>query len=119
MRVTWITSHKHEKSIVEYGTSPGNYDKSSTTGERMSYRYFFYNSGVIHHITIGPLGPNKTYYYRCGGNGPEFSFKTPPSTFPIEFAIVGELNYNMTNLYILLVRFLLCSCTFSNLDFIC
>ncbi|KAH0635420.1 hypothetical protein KY285_035117 [Solanum tuberosum] len=91
MRVTWITSHKHEKSIVEYGTSPGNYDKSSMTGERMSYRYFFYNSGEIHHITIGPLGPNTTYYYRCGGNGPEFSFKTPPSTFPIEFAIVGDL----------------------------
>ncbi|KAK6779405.1 hypothetical protein RDI58_021589 [Solanum bulbocastanum] len=91
MKVTWITSHKHEKSIVEYGTSSGNYDKSSMTGERMSYRYFFYNSGKIHHITIGPLGPNTTYYYRCGGNGPEFSFKTPPSTFPIEFSIVGDL----------------------------
>lgn len=91
MRVTWITSHKNEKSIVEYGTSPGNYDKSSVTGERTSYRYFFYNSGEIHHVVIGPLGPNTTYYYRCGGNGPEFSFRTPPSTFPIDFAIVGDL----------------------------
>ncbi|KAJ8532724.1 hypothetical protein K7X08_015613 [Anisodus acutangulus] len=91
MRVTYITSHKHTKSIVEYGMSPGNYDKSSVTGERTSYRYFFYKSSEIHHVTIGPLDPNTTYYYKCGGSGPEFSFKTPPSTFPIEFAVVGDL----------------------------
>ncbi|OIT01493.1 PREDICTED: purple acid phosphatase 22-like [Nicotiana attenuata] len=91
MRVTWITSDKHAKSIVEYGTSPGNYQSSSMTGERTSYRYFFYSSGEIHHVTIGPLEPNTTYYYRCGGSGPEFSFKTPPSTFPIEFAVAGDL----------------------------
>ncbi|XP_016436922.1 purple acid phosphatase 22-like [Nicotiana tabacum] len=91
MRVTWITSDKHAKSIVEYGTSPGKYHSSSVTGERTSYRYFFYSSGEIHHVTIGPLEPNTTYYYRCGGSGPEFSFKTPPSTFPIEFAVAGDL----------------------------
>nr|GMD62274.1 purple acid phosphatase 22-like [Ipomoea batatas]GME18491.1 purple acid phosphatase 22-like [Ipomoea batatas] len=26
---------------------------------------------------------------RCGGSGPEFSFRTPPSTFPVEFAVAG------------------------------
>ena len=27
---------------------------------------------------------------RCGGNGTEYSFKTPPSETPITFAIAGE-----------------------------
>ncbi|KAJ4836202.1 Purple acid phosphatase 22 [Turnera subulata] len=90
MRVTWITDDKHSKSIVEYGTQPGRYD-AKATGEHTSYHYFFYSSGKIHHVKIGPLEPNTSYYYRCGGHGPEFSFKTPPATFPIEFAVVGDL----------------------------
>ncbi|MQL76090.1 hypothetical protein Taro_008483 [Colocasia esculenta] len=90
MRVTYITEDKHVPSTVEYGRSPGNYD-SSATGESTSYRYFFYTSGKIHHVKIGPLEPGTVYYYRCGGVGDEFSFKTPPATLPIELAIIGDL----------------------------
>ncbi|CAI9097763.1 OLC1v1034247C1 [Oldenlandia corymbosa var. corymbosa] len=90
MRVTYITSHKHTKSLVEYGKSPGVYEASST-GDHDSYHYFFYSSGEIHNVVIGPLEPGTTYYYRCGGSGPEFSFRTPPSDLPIEFVIVGDL----------------------------
>ncbi|PON83134.1 Acid phosphatase [Trema orientale] len=90
MRVSWITEHKHTKSIVEYGKSPGEYSDTST-GEHTSYKYFFYSSGRIHHVTIGPLELSTTYYYRCGGSGPEFSFRTPPVAFPIEFVVVGDL----------------------------
>ncbi|XP_031128131.1 purple acid phosphatase 22-like [Ipomoea triloba] len=90
MRVSWVTSDKHGESVVEYGKAPGRYDKSAT-GDRTSYRYFFYSSGEIHHVTIGPLEPRTTYFYRCGGSGPEFSFRTPPSTFPVEFAVAGDL----------------------------
>jgi hypothetical protein len=89
MRVTWITDDKHAPSIVEYGTEKGRYDESAT-GEHTSYTYFRYSSGKIHHVKIGPLKPSTTYFYKCGSSGQEFSFNTPPSTFPVAFAIVGE-----------------------------
>ncbi|KAH7512148.1 hypothetical protein FEM48_Zijuj12G0059700 [Ziziphus jujuba var. spinosa] len=90
MRVSWITEAKHVSSNVEYGKVPGKYN-AKATGEHTSYHYFLYSSGMIHHVTIGPLEPSTTYFYRCGGSGPEFSFKTPPPQFPIEFAVVGDL----------------------------
>ncbi|OIW05106.1 hypothetical protein TanjilG_02579 [Lupinus angustifolius] len=90
IRVSWITEDKHTKSLVEYGTKSGKYS-SKATGTHTMYQYFFYTSGRIHNTVIGPLEPSTTYFYRCGGSGPEFSFNTPPSKFPIEFAIVGDL----------------------------
>lgn len=90
MRISWVTEDKHVKSTAEYGKFPGNYH-GTVTGESTKYEYFLYKSGKIHHVKIGPLDPDTAYYYRCGGQGPEFSFKTPPATFPIEFAIAGDL----------------------------
>ncbi|XP_057850814.1 purple acid phosphatase 18 isoform X2 [Cryptomeria japonica] len=90
MRITWLTQSKDVPSAVEYGTSPGAYI-SSANGEITKYSYMLYKSGYIHHTVIGPLDADKTYYYRCGGYGLEYSFKTPPSQFPISFAIVGDL----------------------------
>ncbi|KAL2345212.1 hypothetical protein Fmac_006497 [Flemingia macrophylla] len=90
MRVSWITQDKHAESLVEYGTKSGQYS-AKATGEQTSYQYFFYTSGLIHNVVIGPLQPATTYYYRCGASPPEFSFRTPPSNFPIEFVVVGDL----------------------------
>ena len=90
MRVSWITEDKHTESVVEYGTKAGEY-REKATGLHTSYQYFLYNSGKIHNVVIGPLHPGTTYFYRCGGSGPDFSFKTPPPKFPIEFVIVGKL----------------------------
>lgn len=90
MRVSWVTEAKQTKSIVEYGKESRRYN-AVATGEHTSYKYFFYSSGEIHHVKIGPLQPSTTYFYRCGGSGPEFSFRTPPSGFPIEFVVVGDL----------------------------
>ncbi|XP_047336394.1 purple acid phosphatase 22-like [Impatiens glandulifera] len=90
IRVSWITSDHQSPSSIDYGKSPGKYDVS-VIGENTKYSYFFYNSGKIHEAVIGPLDPGTTYYYRCSGSGPEFIFKTPPSNYPIEFAIIGDL----------------------------
>lgn len=90
MRVSWVTTDKNSPSIVEYGTSPKNFS-SRAQGESTSYTYFLYKSGKIHHTVIGPLEDNTLYFYRCGGEGPEFQLKTPPSQFPVTFAVAGDL----------------------------
>uniref|UniRef100_A0A5B7A5D9 Purple acid phosphatase n=1 Tax=Davidia involucrata TaxID=16924 RepID=A0A5B7A5D9_DAVIN len=90
MRVTWITNDGSSPSIVEYGTSPGKYS-SIAKGESTSYRYLLYSSGKIHHTVIGPLEHGTVYFYRCGGQGPDFQLKTPPSQFPITFAVAGDM----------------------------
>ncbi|XP_059441254.1 purple acid phosphatase 18 [Corylus avellana] len=90
MRVTWVTGDKSSPSSVEYGTSPGRYS-SVAQGESTSYSYIFYSSGKIHHTVIGPLEHSTVYFYRCGGQGPEFQLKTPPAQFPVTFAVAGDL----------------------------
>ncbi|XP_062202732.1 purple acid phosphatase 22-like isoform X1 [Phragmites australis] len=90
MRISWVTDDRSAPSVVEYGKSPGKYT-ASATGDHTTYRYFFYKSGAIHHVTMGPLEPSTTYYYRCGKAGDEFSLRTPPATLPIEFVVIGDL----------------------------
>lgn len=90
IRVAWITTDDFAPSIVEYGLSPGNYSFSAK-GESTSYKFLFYSSGKIHNVVIGPLEHNTTYFYNCGGRGPEFQLKTPPAQFPLTFAVVGDL----------------------------
>ncbi|XP_051135312.1 purple acid phosphatase 18-like [Andrographis paniculata] len=90
MRITWVTMNAHSPSIVEYGTSPHNYSFRAQ-GYSASYNYLLYTSGTIHHTVIGPLEDSALYHYRCGGEGPEFQLRTPPSQLPITFAVVGDL----------------------------
>lgn len=91
MRITWITDDEISPSIVNYGTSSGNYTSTSKGGETTSYKYLFYKSSTIHYAIIGPLESNTLYFYQCGDQSPEFHLKTPPSQFPITFAVVGDL----------------------------
>ncbi|KAI3860251.1 hypothetical protein MKW92_053723 [Papaver armeniacum] len=91
MRITWITKDHDTPATVNYGTTEGNYDLSAT-GTVSKYKYMLYKSGEIHDVVIGPLKPDTVYYYRCGSDTDrEFSFKTPPSQFPIKFVVVGDL----------------------------
>lgn len=91
MRVTWITA-KDAPSVVDYGTSAGDYAYSAT-GSSSSYSYILYRSGKIHDVVIGPLSSSTVYYYRCGSNpARQFSFRTPPSSLPFKFSIIGSCN---------------------------
>ncbi|CAA6667579.1 unnamed protein product [Spirodela intermedia] len=90
MAISYVTEDKTVPSLVEYGRAPGKYSHSAT-GESTSYKFFFYSSGKIHYVRIGPLEPTTVYYYRCGGAGDEFSFKTPPAALPLEFVVIGDL----------------------------
>ncbi|OEL25770.1 Purple acid phosphatase 22 [Dichanthelium oligosanthes] len=90
MRITWVTDDRSAPSVVEYGTSPGKYVPSET-GYHTTYQFLSYTSGAIHCVTIGPLVPSTTYYYRCGMAGDEFSLRTPPATLPVEFVIIGDV----------------------------
>ena len=84
-----MTKDDAVSSIVDYGTSSGKYT-SSAEGENTNYRYLLYKSANVHHVVIGPLEAGTIYYYRCGGIGPEYSFRTPAAQLPIAFAVGGE-----------------------------
>ncbi|KAJ4819468.1 Purple acid phosphatase [Rhynchospora pubera] len=90
MNVAYITIDSSIPSKVEYGKVSSKYN-AVATGDSSQYTYFDYTSGKIHNVKIGPLEPDTLYYYRCGGVGNEFSFKTAPASLPIVFAVVGDL----------------------------
>ncbi|KAF5949671.1 hypothetical protein HYC85_011664 [Camellia sinensis] len=85
IRVTWIADGKSSPSIVEYGTSPGKYNRIAQ-GKRTSYDYLLYSSGKIHHTVIGPLEHDTVYFYRRKNK-----LKTHPSEFPVTFTVAGDL----------------------------
>ncbi|CAA7019167.1 unnamed protein product [Microthlaspi erraticum] len=92
MRISWITKLSIMPTVV-YGMVSRKYENSAN-GTSSSYHYLkIYQSGQINDVVIGPLKPNTVYYYKCGGtfSTQEFNFKTPPSQFPIKFAVAGDL----------------------------
>ncbi|KAK4281639.1 hypothetical protein QN277_013107 [Acacia crassicarpa] len=89
MRISWITDTP-TPATVHYAASP-DANGPSTTGTTSSYRYLLYKSGQIHDVIVGPLKPNALYYYRLGDSSQVYNFTTPPSQFPIKFAVVGDL----------------------------
>lgn len=93
MKVSWITSDTSVPATVRYGTQPGKLSQTAT-GVSKQYQFLAYKSGQIHHVKLGPLLDSTTYFYRCGGFGPQFNFTTPPGpgpSVPVKFAVVGDL----------------------------
>lgn len=90
MRISWITDSP-TPTKVDYGPTPLA-NAFIATGTNSSYHYGTYQSGEIHNVVIGPLKPNTVYYYRLGDSqsAKTYNFKTPPSQFPIKFAVVGK-----------------------------
>lgn len=92
MKVSWMTSDKSVPATVQYGTQSGNLLQTAS-GVSKSYNFLTYKSGSMHHVKLGPLLDSTTYFYRCGGFGPEYNFTTPPQsgpTVPVKFAVVGR-----------------------------
>lgn len=98
MRVSWITQTS-SPSVVYYGLSKGNYPYSAK-GTSSTYKFLTYNSGLNHHVVIGPLKPSTTYFYKCSHKtGKEYTLRTPPAAFPLKFAVSGaNINSKTRNL---------------------
>ncbi|MCO5610087.1 hypothetical protein L7F22_064322 [Adiantum nelumboides] len=92
-RVSWITIDPSSPSFVVFGTTSGLYDKIAY-GDSDSYKLLFYRSGQIHNVVLQNLSSSTVYFYKCGGEGLEYAFTTPPpvdTNAPITFAIAGDL----------------------------
>ncbi|KAH7524147.1 purple acid phosphatase 2 [Ziziphus jujuba] len=93
--VSWITPDEPGSSTVVYWAENSEV-KHSAQGIILTYKYFNYTSGFIHHCTIHNLEFDTKYYYEVGiGNTTrQFWFTTPPSVgpdVPYTFGVIGDL----------------------------
>lgn len=95
MAVSWQTEENTATSVVYYGTQPGDYQDVSQ-GKSSSYYETFH-----HHVVIGPLTPDTTYYYKVGdgdgGYSQEFKFRSAPlssKNMNLTFAVFADLGLN-------------------------
>ncbi|KAG5008004.1 hypothetical protein GLYMA_09G229200v4 [Glycine max] len=93
--VSWVTVDEPGSSEVHYWSE--NSDKKKIAeGKLVTYRFFNYSSGFIHHTTIRNLEYKTKYYYEVGlGNTTrQFWFVTPPEIgpdVPYTFGLIGDL----------------------------
>ncbi|KAK7263875.1 hypothetical protein RJT34_31473 [Clitoria ternatea] len=93
--VSWVTEDEPGSSKVRYWSENSNHKKIAE-GKLVTYRFFNYSSGFIHHTTIRNLEYNTKYYYEVGlGNTTrQFWFVTPPEVgpdVPYTFGLIGDL----------------------------
>ncbi|KAI4298295.1 hypothetical protein L6164_031872 [Bauhinia variegata] len=93
--VSWVTMDEPGKSMVHYWTDKSSH-KNVAEGKFVTYRYFNYSSGFIHHCTLRNLEYNTKYYYEVGigHTTRQFWFVTPPQVgpdVPYTFGLMGDL----------------------------
>lgn len=93
--VSWVTPDEAGSSTVLYWAENSEL-KNSAQGIILTYKYFNYTSGYIHHCTVNDLEFDTKYYYEVGiGNTTrKFWFRTPPSVgpdVPYTFGLIGDL----------------------------
>ncbi|KAJ8555543.1 hypothetical protein K7X08_013039 [Anisodus acutangulus] len=93
--VSWTTPDEPGSNAVLYWAENSNV-KSSAEGFIVSYKYYNYTSGYIHHCPIKDLEFDAKYYYEVGiGNTTrQFWFVTPPKPgpdVPYTFGLIGDL----------------------------
>ncbi|EOY14890.1 Purple acid phosphatase 10 isoform 2 [Theobroma cacao] len=81
--VSWVTPDEPGSNLVLYWAENSEL-KHQAEGIVLTYKYFNYTSGYIHHCTITNLESDTKYYYEVGiGNtSREFWFRTPPEVGP-------------------------------------
>nr|AFK42558.1 unknown [Lotus japonicus] len=93
--VSWVTVDEPGSSEVHYWSEHSK-EKKKADGKVVTYRFFNYTSGFIHHTTIRQLKHNTKYHYEIGiGNTTrQFWFITPPEVgpdVPYTFGLIGDL----------------------------
>ncbi|KAL9270293.1 Purple acid phosphatase 2-like protein [Drosera capensis] len=93
--ISWTTPDEPGSNEVLYWAE-GSKEKQSAEGIVLTYSYFNYTSGYIHHCTITDLEFDTNYYYEVGlGNTTrQFWFSTPPRPgpdVPYTFGLIGDL----------------------------
>ncbi|XP_027341385.1 purple acid phosphatase-like [Abrus precatorius] len=94
MIVSWVTMDEPGKSVVRYWSENSTHKEAK--GNYVTYRYFNYSSGFIHHCTLRDLEFNTKYYYMIGIGHTirQFWFMTPPDIHPdvpYTFGLMGDL----------------------------
>ncbi|PSS29463.1 Purple acid phosphatase [Actinidia chinensis var. chinensis] len=93
--VSWVTKDEPGSNQVLYWTENSKH-KSKAEGKVVTYKFYNYTSGYIHHCTIRNLKFNTKYYYEVGiGHTTRtFWFMTPPEVgpdVPYTFGLIGDL----------------------------
>ncbi|KAI4298296.1 hypothetical protein L6164_031873 [Bauhinia variegata] len=92
--VSWVTEDEPGSSKVRYWSEKSK--KKVAEGKVVTYKYFNYTSGFIHHCIVGNLEYNTKYYYEVGIGHTirKFWFVTPPEVgpdVPYTFGLIGDL----------------------------
>lgn len=93
--VSWVTSDEPGSNSVLYWAENSDL-KNLAEGIVVTYKYFNYTSGYIHHCAIKDLEFDTKYFYEVGiGNTTrQFWFITPPKVgpdVPYTFGLIGDL----------------------------
>lgn len=92
--VSWVTPEEPGSDEVHYWSEHSN--KKTAEGRHVTYKFFNYTSGFIHHCTIKNLEFDTKYYYEVGHGKTtrQFWFTTPPAVgpdVPYTFGVIGDL----------------------------
>ncbi|XP_043712889.1 purple acid phosphatase 2-like isoform X1 [Telopea speciosissima] len=93
--VSWVTQDAPGSKTVHYWTENSKH-KSRAKGIFVTYKYYNYTSGYIHHCLIKNLEFDTKYYYEVGigKTKRQFWFRTPPQVgpdVPYTFGLMGDL----------------------------
>ncbi|XP_042500943.1 purple acid phosphatase 2-like [Macadamia integrifolia] len=93
--ISWVTQDELGSKTVQYWAENSKH-KHHAKGTVVTYRYYNYTSGYIHHCAIENLEFDTKYHYELGTGKAkrQFWFRTPPKIgpdVPYTFGLIGDL----------------------------